>query len=208
MTQPLSQTADLPSQMISYDYRGLDADFQVPQRLASSASQPCGLCVLIWSQNLPLNTFYLLLSPTMSDQVHHKPEARNAKSKRSQILQLLTYCLNTVSCSCEPGFSNNVPPALHYLPPLNPKSVEFMNLFQSFLSSNDERKTILELPEPDAKVFIEIVDRVCSLECSWRLFIDSAPEHEGVPSFTTENRTSKYRPRRSQKVMWQDRAPS
>ena len=34
VTQPLSQTADLPSQMISYDYRGLDADFQVPQRLS------------------------------------------------------------------------------------------------------------------------------------------------------------------------------
>ena len=89
VTQPLSQTADLPSQMISYDYLGLDEDFQVPQRLASSASQPCGLCVLIWSQNLPLNTFYLLLSPAMPDQVHHKPEARNAKSKRSQILWLL-----------------------------------------------------------------------------------------------------------------------
>ena len=118
------------------------------------------------------------------------------------------YCLNIVSRSREPGFSNNVPPALHYLPPLNPKSDEFTNLFRSFLLSNDERKTILELPEADAKVFIEVIDRVCSLDGSWRLFIDFVPEHEGVPSFTTGNRTSKYCLRRSQKVMLQDRAPS
>ena len=51
---------------------------------------------------------------------------------------------------------------MHYLPPLDPRSEEFLELFRSFLTSKDERKTILELSEDDAKVFIEIIDRVCS----------------------------------------------
>ena len=59
-----------------------------------------------------------------------------------------------------------MPPALHYLPPLDPKSDEFTNLFRSFLFSSDERKTILELSEEDARVFIEIIDRVCLLRTS------------------------------------------
>ena len=61
----------------------------------------------------------------------------------------------------EPGFSNDVPPELHYLPPLNPKSKEFLDLFRSLLLLKDERTTILALSEEDAKVFIEIIDRVC-----------------------------------------------
>ena len=61
----------------------------------------------------------------------------------------------------EPGFSNNVPPGLHYLPPLDPKKEEFLELFRSFLSSKDERTNILALSEEDARFFIEIIDRVC-----------------------------------------------
>jgi len=53
-----------------------------------------------------------------------------------------------------------VPPGLHYLPPLNPRSDEFIELFGSFLSSKDERTNILALSEEDAKLFIEIIDRV------------------------------------------------
>ncbi|KAF9781244.1 hypothetical protein BJ322DRAFT_1111962 [Thelephora terrestris] len=56
-------------------------------------------------------------------------------------------------------FSNNVPPGLHYLPH-DPKSDGFLDLFRSFLLSKDERKAILALAEEDAKVFIEIIDRV------------------------------------------------
>ena len=54
-----------------------------------------------------------------------------------------------------------MPPGLHYLPPLHPKSDEFVELFRSFLSSKDERTNILALSEEDAKLFIEIIDRVC-----------------------------------------------
>ena len=57
-----------------------------------------------------------------------------------------------------------MPPGLHFLPPLDPKSEEFAELFRSLLSSKDGRKDILALSEGDAKVFIEIVDRVRSLE--------------------------------------------
>ena len=63
--------------------------------------------------------------------------------------------------SYDPEFSNNVPPGLHFLPPLDPKSEEFLELFRSFLSSKDERTNILELSEEDARLFIEIIDRVC-----------------------------------------------
>ena len=55
-----------------------------------------------------------------------------------------------------------MPPGLHYLPPLDPKSEEFLDLFRSFLSSKDERINILALSEEDARLFIEIIDRVCS----------------------------------------------
>ena len=61
-----------------------------------------------------------------------------------------------------PEFSNNVPPGLHYLPPLDPRSEEFVELFRSFLWSKDERTNILALAEPDARLFIELIDRVCS----------------------------------------------
>ncbi|KAF9648265.1 kinase-like protein [Thelephora ganbajun] len=71
-----------------------------------------------------------------------RSSARNTKSKRK--------------------FSNNVPPGLHYLPPLDPKSEEFAELFRSFLMSKDERTNILALSDEDARLFIEIVDRVCS----------------------------------------------
>ena len=53
-----------------------------------------------------------------------------------------------------------MPPGLHYLPPLDPKSEEFAALFLSFLSSKDERTNILALSEEDAKLFIEIIDKV------------------------------------------------
>ena len=53
-----------------------------------------------------------------------------------------------------------MPPGLHYLP-LDPKAEGFLELFRSFLLSKDERTAILALSEEDAKVFIEIIDRVC-----------------------------------------------
>ncbi|KAF9781293.1 kinase-like domain-containing protein [Thelephora terrestris] len=57
------------------------------------------------------------------------------------------------------SFSNDVLPGLHTLSPLDPKSEEFLELFRSFLSK-DERATILALSREDARVFIEIIDRV------------------------------------------------
>jgi len=39
-------------------------------------------------------------------------------------------------------------------------------MFGSFLSSKDERTYILALSEPDARIFIEIIDRVCSSRMS------------------------------------------
>ena len=71
-------------------------------------------------------------------------------------------CLTIVSRSRELDFSNNVLPVFHCLLPLDPKSDEFTYLFRWLLTSNDERKTILELSEEDAKVFIEITDGVSS----------------------------------------------
>ena len=53
-----------------------------------------------------------------------------------------------------------MPPGLHYLPPLDPKSEDFVVLFRSFLLSKDERTNILALSEEDAKLFIEIIDKV------------------------------------------------
>jgi hypothetical protein len=51
------------------------------------------------------------------------------------------------------------------------KSAEFAEMFGSFLSSKDERTNILALSEPDARLFIEIIDRVCSSRMFiWRLF--------------------------------------
>jgi len=49
---------------------------------------------------------------------------------------------------------------MHYLPPLDPKSEEFVELFRSFLSSKDGRTDILALSDEDARFFIEIIDRV------------------------------------------------
>ena len=70
-----------------------------------------------------------------------------------------------------------MPPGLHYLPPLDPKSEEFVDLFRSFLSSKDERTNILALSEEDARLFIEIIDRVRSSRtfsgaCSMILSLD------------------------------------
>ena len=53
-----------------------------------------------------------------------------------------------------------MPPGLHYLSPLDPKSEEFVELFRSFLSSEDERANILALSGEDARLFIEIIDGV------------------------------------------------
>ena len=91
-------------------------------------------------------------------------------------------------CRCplsdaRPEFSNNVPPGLHYLPHLDPRSEEFVELFRTFLSSKDERTNILALAEPDAKLFIELIDTV-----RFRMFFGAClafiPGYEGVPSFT------------------------
>ena len=85
--------------------------------------------------------------------------ARNDISSSSEILRILL--LNHGLMSCLPEFSNNASPELHFLLPLDPKSAEFAELFRSFLSLKDERVNILALPEEDAKLFIEIIDRVC-----------------------------------------------
>jgi hypothetical protein len=53
-----------------------------------------------------------------------------------------------------------VPPGLHFLLSREPKSKEFRELFRSFLSSKDERTCILQLSEGDARLFIEVIDRV------------------------------------------------
>ena len=53
-----------------------------------------------------------------------------------------------------------MPPGLHYLTPRNPKSEEFLGLFRSFLLSKDERASIILLSEEDARLFIEIIDKV------------------------------------------------
>ena len=56
----------------------------------------------------------------------------------------------------------NVLPWLHLnLPPLDPKSDEFTDTFRSSLLPVDERQSILELSDEDAKAFIEIIDKVC-----------------------------------------------
>ena len=53
-------------------------------------------------------------------------------------------------------------PELYRLLILDPKSGDFADLLRSFLSSGDNRKAILELPEEDAKVLIESIYRVRS----------------------------------------------
>ena len=78
-----------------------------------------------------------------------------------------------------------MPPGLHYLPLLDPRSEEFVELFRSFLSSKDERTNILALAEPDARLFIELIDKVRS----FRMFFDVGlvifvPGYEGIASFT------------------------
>ena len=60
-----------------------------------------------------------------------------------------------------------MPPGLHYLPPLDPKSPEFAEMFRSFLLSKDERTNILALSDPDARLFIEITDRVYSSQMTF-----------------------------------------
>ena len=101
-----------------------------------------------------------------------------------------------------------MPPGLHYLPPLNPRSDEFVELFQSFLSSKDERTSILALSEEDAKLFIEIIDRVGVL---WNIprrpltcFLSG---REGIPGCTVGARTSSARIWCPQEVMWEYRVP-
>ena len=51
---------------------------------------------------------------------------------------------------------------LHPLTQLDPGSEEFTKWFRSVLSSEDERANILAFSEEDARLFIEIADRVCS----------------------------------------------
>ena len=71
---------------------------------------------------------------------------RHQVEKRLDLSRSVTQSVGKLSESCEPGFLNNVPPGLYCLPPLDPKSYKSADLFLSLLSSNDERKTILELP--------------------------------------------------------------
>ena len=61
-----------------------------------------------------------------------------------------------------PGFSNDAPPGLHNLPSLGPESEEFVQWFRSSLLSKDERTNILASSGGDAKLFIEIINMVCS----------------------------------------------
>ena len=77
-----------------------------------------------------------------------------------------------------------MPPGLHYLPPLDPRSEEFVELFRSFLSSKDERTNILALAEPDARLFIELIDRVRSFRTFFgTCLVIFVPGYEGIPSF-------------------------
>ena len=57
--------------------------------------------------------------------------------------------------------------ASHPLPPFDPKSEELSELFPSFLLSKDECMTTLTFSEEDAKLFIEIISRVCSSQTSF-----------------------------------------
>lgn len=84
---------------------------------------------------------------------------RHQVEKRSDLSRSVTKCLSE---PYDPGVLKHVPPRLYCLPPLDPKSEKSANSFRSFSSSNDERKTTLELSGGDAKVSIEIIDRVCS----------------------------------------------
>ena len=105
----------------------------------------------------------------------------------------------------QPEFSNDVPPGLHYLPPLNPRSEEFVKLFRTFLTSKDERANILALAEPDAKLFIELIDRVCSFRTvSVKCLVTFVPGCEGVPSCSIRSPTPPTRIQCSEEVVWQD----
>ena len=53
-----------------------------------------------------------------------------------------------------------MPPGLHYLPPLDPESEEFLESFRRLLLSAEDRTAILALSQEDAKGFIEVIDGV------------------------------------------------
>ena len=88
---------------------------------------------------------------------------RNVKLTRGKILQTLLSRFRPDVL----GFSNDMPPDLYLIQSCDPKSEEFLKSFRSLLSSERESKHILALPENDARLFIEIVDKVCSSRTSF-----------------------------------------
>ena len=126
---------------------------------------------------------------------------RHQVEKRSDLSRSVTQSLSEPS---EPGFSNNVPLGLYCLPPLDPKSYKSADLFRSFLSSNDERKTILELSGRREGSHRNHRQGVFLLNILWNPFVEVISKREGTPGGGTGPRISKHCLRRSQK----DRAPS
>ena len=100
-----------------------------------------------------------------------------------------------------------MPPGLHLLLSLDPQSAEFLELFGSYLSSKDERTNVLALSEPDTKLFIEIVDRVCPPRVSFGPMI-LIFGYEGAPSRAIRYQTSPTCFLCSEEVVWQDGTPS
>ena len=128
---------------------------------------------------------------------------RHQVEKRSDLSRSVPQSVK-LSEPCEPGFSNNVPPGLYCLPPLDPKSYKSADLFLSLLSSNDERKTILELSGRREGSHRNHRQGVFLLNILWNPFVEVISKREGTPGGGTGPRISKHCLRRSQK----DRAPS
>ena len=81
-----------------------------------------------------------------------------------------------------------MPPWLHHLP-LDPESEELTEWFRLLLSSKHGLTNILALSGKDAKLFIEIVDRVRFPKMFLDLLVNSLPEFQGIPSHELRNRT-------------------
>ena len=82
--------------------------------------------------------------------------------KTGERSDLVDFIAKKISEHCEPGSPGDASLEIHLLLIRDPKSDDLTDLLRSFLSSSDERKAILDVPEEDAKVFLEIIDRVCS----------------------------------------------
>lgn len=92
---------------------------------------------------------------------NQESNARSTKPKRRGLGQILRTLLSR-NRPVSPGPSDDSPPALRLILSCDPKSEEFPGLFRSLLSPEGELNAILALPAKDARLFIEIVDRVCS----------------------------------------------